>query len=114
MMSNRATEGGTSPARERRTRTDRRRFLALGSGGVAFAAALAQAPAAIAQPKIQWRLSTTWPPVLDVMQGSARRLGKIVEEMSGGRFRIEVFAGGQIVEDLQCFDATVKGTIEAF
>ena len=48
-----------------------------------------------------------------VMQGSAERLGRIVEEMSGGRFRIEVFAGGQIMPDFACFDAASKGTIEA-
>src|SRR5438094_9358850 len=48
------------------------------------------------------------------MQGSADRLAKVVEEMSGGRFRIEIFAGGQIMPDFACFDATSKGTIEAF
>jgi TRAP-type mannitol/chloroaromatic compound transport system substrate-binding protein len=78
------------------------------------AVAIADAPGVIAQPKIQWRMSTAWPPTLDVMQGSAQRLGKIVEELSGGRFRIEVFAGGQIVPDFACFDATSQGTIEAF
>ncbi len=34
--------------------------------------------------------------------------------MSGGRFRIEVFPGGQIMPPLECFDAASKGTIEAF
>ncbi len=78
------------------------------------AAALVDAPSVIAQPKIQWRMSTAWPPALDVMQGSAQRLAKVVEEVSGGRFRIEVFAGGQILPDFGCFDATSQGTIEAF
>lgn len=36
-------------------------------------------------------MSTTWPPALDAHQGVAERLAKVVEEMSGGRFRIEVF-----------------------
>jgi TRAP-type mannitol/chloroaromatic compound transport system substrate-binding protein len=34
--------------------------------------------------------------------------------MSGGRFRIEVFAGGQIMPPFACFDATSQGTIQAF
>jgi TRAP-type mannitol/chloroaromatic compound transport system substrate-binding protein len=68
----------------------------------------------IAQPKVQWRMSTAWTPSLDVLQGGANRLARIVDEMSGGRFRIEVFPGGQIMPPLDCFDAASKGTIEAF
>ena len=49
-----------------------------------------------------------------MLQGAAQRLAKVVEEMSGGRFRIEVFPGGQIMPPFECFDAASKGTIEAF
>ena len=96
--------------------TERRRFIATAGGVVAAAAAaaIANAPNVIAQPKVQWRMSTTWPPALDVLQGAAQRLAKVVEEMSGERFRIEVFPGGQIMPPFDCFDATSKGTIEAF
>jgi TRAP-type mannitol/chloroaromatic compound transport system substrate-binding protein len=91
----------------------RRRFLAGASGAAAVAAtAVVDAPAVIAQPKIQWRLSTAWPPQLDMLQGAAHRLAQVVEEMSGGRFRIEVFPGGQIIGPFECFDAASKGTIE--
>jgi TRAP-type mannitol/chloroaromatic compound transport system substrate-binding protein len=95
---------------------ERRRFLAKASGAMAAvsAAAIAGAPNVIAQPKVQWRMSTTWTPGLDVPQGAAQRLAKVVEETSGGRFRIEVFPGGQIMAPLDCFDAASKGTIEAF
>jgi TRAP-type mannitol/chloroaromatic compound transport system substrate-binding protein len=94
----------------------RRRFI-LGAGGAlttAGAAAAISAPTVIAQPRVQWRLSTAFPPTLDVLQGGAQRLAKTVDEMSGGRFRIEVFAGGQIMPPLDCFEAASKGTIEAF
>ena len=96
--------------------TDRRRFLATASGSMAAATAatVLDAPNVIAQPKIRWRMSTAYTPALDVLQGVAERLAKIVDEMSGGRFRIEVFPGGQIVSPLDCFDAASKGTIEAF
>jgi TRAP-type mannitol/chloroaromatic compound transport system substrate-binding protein len=96
--------------------TERRRFLVKASGAVAAVAAatVIDAPNVIAQPKVQWRMSTTWTPALDVLQGAAQRLGTVVEEMSGGRFRIEVFAGGQIMPPFACFDATSQGTIQAF
>ncbi len=95
---------------------ERRRFLAKASGAMAavVAAAVADAPNVIAQPKVQWRMSTTWTAALDVLQGAAQRLAKVVEEMSGGRFRIEVFQGGQIMPLFACFDAASKGTLEAF
>jgi TRAP-type mannitol/chloroaromatic compound transport system substrate-binding protein len=96
--------------------TERRRFIATAGGAMAAAAAgaIVDAPNVIAQPKVQWRMSTAWPPMLDTLQGWARQLAKVVEEMSGGRFRIEVFAGGQIMSDFACFAAASQGTIETF
>jgi len=96
--------------------TDRRRFLRKASGAMAAAAAgaIVEAPYVIAQPKVQWRMSTAWAPALDMLQGSAERLAKLVDKMSGGRFRIEVFPGGQIMQAFECFEATSKGTIQAF
>jgi len=96
--------------------TNRRRFLAKASGAAAAVAAatIVDAPNVIAQPKVQWRMSTTWTPALDVLQGAAQRLAKDVEETSDGRFRIEVFPGGQIMKPFDCFDATSQGRIEAF
>ena len=95
---------------------ERRRFIVKAGGALvaAGAAAVAEAPNVIAQPKIQWRLSTSWTPALDVLQGSAEQLARLVDEMSGGRFKIEVFPAGRIVQPLACFDAASQGTIEAF
>src|SRR5438445_339858 len=73
----------------------RRRFLATASGAMAAAAgAVGHTPNVIAQPKVQWRMSTAFTAVFDIHQGAALQLAKVVEEMSGGRFRIEVFPGG--------------------
>ncbi len=95
--------------------TERRRFIATASGAMAAVAtgAIVHAPNVIAQPKVQWRMSTTWVRSNE-LQGTAERLAKVVEEMSDGRFRIEVFPGGQIMQPLDCFEAASKGTIEAF
>jgi TRAP-type mannitol/chloroaromatic compound transport system substrate-binding protein len=94
----------------------RRRFILKAGGALAAAgaAAVIEAPHVIAQPKVQWRLSTTWTPALDVPQGAADQLARLVDEMSGGRFRIEVFLGGQIVPPFESFDATSQGKIDAF
>src|SRR6266511_2399959 len=96
--------------------TERRRFIATAGGvmAAAAAAAIVDAPNVIAQPRVQWRMSTAWTAANDILQGAALRLAKVVEETSGGRFRIEVFPGGQIIPPFECFDAASKGTIEAF
>ena len=94
---------------------NRRTFIARAGGAVAAAtAAMIDAPNVIAQPKVQWRMSTTWTPVIDILQGVAQRLATVVGEISGGRFHIDVVPGGQIMPLLACFDATSQGTIEAF
>jgi TRAP-type mannitol/chloroaromatic compound transport system substrate-binding protein len=94
----------------------RRRFIMKAGGtlAVAGAAAVVDAPHVIAQPKVQWRMSTAFPPALDVHLGAAQQLARVVEETSGGRFRIEVFPGGQIMGPFECFDAASRGNIDAF
>jgi len=99
-----------------RVSVGRRRFIVQAGGMIAATAMAAaiDAPHVIAQPKVQWRMSTTWTPVIDVLQGVAQRLATVVAEISGGRFRIDVVPGGQIMPLFACFDATSQGTIEAF
>jgi len=92
---------------------ERRRFIVRAGGALAAAAAV-NAPNVIAQPKVQWRMSTAFTAVFDMHHGAAQRLAKIVEETSGGRFRIEVFPVDQIMPAFGVFDAASKGTIEAF
>lgn len=79
--------------------SERRRFIATGGGLVAaaVAGAIVDAPNVIAQPKIHWRMSTGFTKVFDILLAAAQRLGRIVDEASGGRFRIEAFPGGQIM-----------------
>lgn len=94
----------------------RRRFI-VKAGGVLAAVGTAttvDAPNVIAQPSIRWRLSTAWTSALEFHQGAADRLATFVHEATGGRFRIDVFPGGQIIQPFACFDATSQGTIEAF
>src|SRR5262245_3665712 len=94
----------------------RRRFVVTASGALVTAAAgaVVEAPNVIAQPKVQWRMSTAWTATFDIHHGVAQRLAKVVEENSGGRFRIEVFPAGQILPAFACFDAASEGKIDAF
>jgi TRAP-type mannitol/chloroaromatic compound transport system substrate-binding protein len=95
--------------------TERRRFIAtVGGAMAAAAAAIVDAPNVIAQPKVQWRMSMAFAAVFDIHQTAAQRMAKAVDEMSGGRFRIEVYPAGQIMPAFDCFDATSQGKIEAF
>ena len=94
----------------------RRRFIA--EAGTLLAAvgasAAVDAPNVIAQPKIRWRMPATVPAALDVPFGAIQRFAALVDELSGGRFQVEVFPAGQIMPPLACFDETSKGTVEAF
>jgi TRAP-type mannitol/chloroaromatic compound transport system substrate-binding protein len=93
----------------------RREFLK--KAGVGAAAAVAagtvNAPAVIAKKSYRWKMVTTWPPKLPVLQTGAVRFAKRVGEMSGGRLQIQVFAGGELVPPLGCFDAVSAGTVQA-
>jgi TRAP-type mannitol/chloroaromatic compound transport system substrate-binding protein len=106
------------PSHEKKevTTMERRRFIVKAGGVLAVtgAAAVIEAPHVIAQPKVQWRMPSAYPPATDVFLGSAQRLARAVDEMSGGRFRIEVFPAGQLMPPLGIFDAASQGTVEAF
>ncbi len=92
----------------------RREFLKKAGVGVAaaVAAGTVRAPAVIADKTYNWKMVTTWPPKLPVLQTGAERFAQRVEEISGGRLKIQVFAGGELVPPLGCFDAVSAGTVE--
>jgi TRAP-type mannitol/chloroaromatic compound transport system substrate-binding protein len=94
----------------------RRRFLAKTGGLVAAAGvtAVAGAPSVIAQPKFQWRMAASWTPATDVLWGGTRRFAALVDELTGGRLKVEPFAAGELVGWLDVFDACQQGTIEMF
>jgi TRAP-type mannitol/chloroaromatic compound transport system substrate-binding protein len=95
---------------------ERRRFIVKTWGALAAVgtAVVVEAPYVIAQPKIQWRMPSIYPATLDVPYGSAQRFARLVDEISGGRLRIEVSAAGQLMPPLGIFDAASQGTVEAF
>jgi len=92
----------------------RRDFLK--KAGVGAAAAVAattiKAPAVIAKKTYNWKMVTTWPPKLPVLQTGADRLARRIGELSGGRIKIQVFAAGELVPAMGIFDAISGGTVE--
>ena len=93
---------------------ERREFLKkTGVTAAAVAGAALSAPAVIASEKTyRWKMVTTWPPGLPVLQTGAERFAKRLEEVTGGRIKIQVFAGGELVPPLGVFDAVSDGTVE--
>jgi len=92
----------------------RRDFLA-GAGSAAMLP-LAAAQAAPAEsgplPAIRWRLASSFPKSLDILYSAAEMLSKRVAALTGGKFQIRVFAGGELVPGLQVLDAVGNGTAE--
>jgi TRAP-type mannitol/chloroaromatic compound transport system substrate-binding protein len=91
----------------------RRDFLKkAGLGAAAVAATTVNAPAVLAQKKYRWKMVTTWPPGLPVLQEGCERLAKRVGEMTDGRIQIQVFAAGELVPAMESFQAVSDGTVE--
>ncbi|ABC82662.1 TRAP transporter substrate-binding protein [Anaeromyxobacter dehalogenans] len=93
-------------------KASRRSFLkkaALGAAGVAAGAA---APTIhVAQAPITLRFQSTWPQK-DIFHEFALDYAKKVNEMSGGRLKIEVLAAGSVVKAFDLLDAVSKGTLD--
>ncbi|MCD6533776.1 MAG: TRAP transporter substrate-binding protein DctP [Deltaproteobacteria bacterium] len=85
-----------------------------GVGAVGLgAASLALKPRKVSAAKVyNWKMVTTWPPHFPVLGESADNIAKWVEVMSGGRLKITVYGGGELVPPLQVFDAVSSGTVE--
>jgi len=95
---------------------DRRSFMRkAGTTGVAAAAATTLAAPAIAQsnPKVTWRLTSSFPKSLDTIYGGAEVFSRMLSEATDGAFTVQVFAAGELVPGLQAADATTAGTVEA-
>ncbi|MYZ50020.1 TRAP transporter substrate-binding protein [Propylenella binzhouense] len=93
----------------------RRRDVIRGLGvGVAAGAAGTLARPALAQsnPKVSWRLTSSFPKSLDTIYGTAEIFAKYVAQATDNNFQIQVFAAGEIVPGLQAADAVTNGTVE--
>ncbi|TCR62150.1 TRAP transporter substrate-binding protein [Bosea sp. BK604] len=91
---------------------DRRKFVKTAGAGVAASAAIAAPAIAQSQPKISWRLTSSYPKSLDTLFGISTQLAKRVAEATDGNFQIQVFSAGEIVPALNALDSVQNGTVE--
>lgn len=97
----------------------RREFVSsLGAGALAAAAIpgcskqQTGAAAGVGGKTYDWKMVTTWPPNFPGLGTGAAWLAKTIESASGGRLRIKVYGGGELVPALEVFDAVAGGTAE--
>ena len=62
-------------------------------------------------PTVRWRMATSWPISLNIFNG-AETIAKRVKEMTGGRFTIKTYAGGELTPPLQVLDAVRQGKVQ--
>jgi TRAP-type mannitol/chloroaromatic compound transport system substrate-binding protein len=88
-------------------------WLAFALPVLILAAAIWRGPGdAAAQQKIVWKAQSAWP-VSNLLHISALEYCKMIEEMSGGRLKIEMQAAGTVVPAFEVLDAVNRGLIDA-
>ena len=93
-----------------KVKTSRRKFLASATAGAAGAATLGFPMIATAQ-TVSLRFQSTWP-TKDIFHEYAQDFAKKVNDMAGGRLKIEVLPAGSVVPAFQLLDAVSKGTLD--
>jgi len=88
----------------------RRRFLKRAATAAGAAGALAAPMIATAQ-TVSLRFQSTWP-TKDIFHEYANDFAKKVNDMAGGRLKIEVLPAGAVVPAFQLLDAVAKGTLD--
>jgi TRAP-type mannitol/chloroaromatic compound transport system substrate-binding protein len=92
------------------TTIDRRKFLK--SATIVGGAVVGAAPmVSVAQSPITFRWQSTWP-AKDIFHEYALDYAKKVNDMSGGRLKIDVLPSGAVVKAFDLIDAVSKGTLD--
>jgi TRAP-type mannitol/chloroaromatic compound transport system substrate-binding protein len=94
-----------------KVRASRRSFLKKAAIGAAGAAVATGPTIVVAQAPISLRFQSTWP-TKDIFHEYALDYAKKVNEMTGGRLKIEVLPAGAVVKAFDLLDAVAKGTLD--
>ena len=79
--------------------------------GAAVAAGAMSAPMVSRADTVSFRFQSTWP-AKDIFHEYANDFAKKVNDMAGGRLKIEVLPAGAVVPPFQLLDAVNKGTLD--
>ncbi len=90
----------------------RRRFLGRAAAGAAGAAALTAPMISVAQSPVVLKMQGSWG-AKDIFNDMANEYVKRVNEMSGGRLRIDYLIAGAVVKPFEVMDAVAKGVLDA-
>ena len=93
-------------------RPARRKFLGAAASGLAGAAAMSAPMIAKAQNTIVLKMQGAWG-AKDIFNEMAEEYVKRVNEMAGGRLRIDYLLAGAVVKPFEVMDATSKGVLDA-
>ncbi len=86
----------------------RRQFLTT-LGLSAAGAALASPAIADSTPDVEWRMTSSFGPLLDLIYGGAETLAKALADFTGGHFTIKISPAGEIASSLEALDAVTDG-----
>lgn len=98
-----ATPGAEKPAR--------RKFLGAAVAGAAGAAAMTAPMIAVAQSPTVFKMQGAWG-AKDIFNEMAEEYVTRVNEMSGGRLRIDYLVGGAVVKPFEVMDAVSRGVLD--
>lgn len=96
---------------QNKTQSARRNFLAKAAGTAAGTAAIAFPSISVAQSPVTLRFQSTWP-AKDIFHEFAQDYARLVNDMSGGRLKIDVLPAGSVVKAFDLLDAVNKGTLD--
>ncbi|MGH8770860.1 MAG: TRAP transporter substrate-binding protein [Burkholderiales bacterium] len=97
-------------AAKKASRTSRRKFLKTAAAG-ATTAGLGFPMFSVAQTPVTFRWQSTWP-AKDIFHEYAADYVKKVNDMAGGRLKIELLPAGAVVKAFDLIDAVSQGTLD--
>lgn len=88
--------------------------LAVAAGAAACSSESGDRAAGDVQPRerFEWNMVTSWPPGLPGLGKGVENLVARIDAASGGRLKIKIFAGGELVPALEVFDAVRSGAAQ--
>ena len=95
---------------------DRRTLLAgLAASAAAGGCGRSGAPSVASSSRSErytWKMVTTWPPNFPGLGTGASTLARYLEQASGGRLRVQIYAAGELIPAFEVFDAVSSGAAE--
>jgi len=86
--------------------------LALAAGMTGCAKPEQNCVAGVAAETFEWSCVTSWPPRFPGLGMGVENLASRIERASGGRLKIKVYGGGELVPAFEVFDAVSRGAVE--